>query len=151
MRRIRTTQVFHLEHFGRMAELADAQDLKSCGRNLPCGFESRSGYLDTRILSHRLVFPCFLRVCVRVCHGLLHRILHRIHRMPVDLGSIQVFDSHLDRFGCTLGHLAQSDTGLIRIHLKHGHPQFGPSDGTGSVARGASYAPTALQRRTLLL
>jgi hypothetical protein len=24
--------------------MADAQDLKSCGRLLPCGFESRSGY-----------------------------------------------------------------------------------------------------------
>ena len=29
---------------GRMAELADAQDLKSCGPNGPYGFDPRSGY-----------------------------------------------------------------------------------------------------------
>ena len=29
---------------GRMAELADAQDLKSCEGNPSCGFKSRSGY-----------------------------------------------------------------------------------------------------------
>ncbi len=33
---------------GRVAELADARDLKSRGRLLPCGFESRLGYLFYR-------------------------------------------------------------------------------------------------------
>ncbi len=35
-----------LQRLGRMAELADAQDLKSCEGNPSCGFKSRSGYLS---------------------------------------------------------------------------------------------------------
>ncbi len=29
---------------GRVAKQADAQDLKSCGTKIPCGFEPRLGY-----------------------------------------------------------------------------------------------------------
>lgn len=31
----------------------------------------------------------------------------------------------------TAGDLKYTPTGLIRVHLRHGHPQLGPSDGTG--------------------
>ena len=56
--------------------MADAQDLKSCGRLLPCGFESRSGYwgiAETTVFTvfscgfvHRLT-PCY---CTAFCTAL---------------------------------------------------------------------------------
>ncbi len=38
----RTIQAFG--HFARVAELVDAQDLKSCGSLLPCRFDSGPGH-----------------------------------------------------------------------------------------------------------
>ena len=49
------TQTLVFSALGRVAELADAQDLKSCGPLGPCGFEPRPGYLFRR--SHRLAWP----------------------------------------------------------------------------------------------
>lgn len=80
-----------------MAELADAQDLKSCGPYGPCGFDPRSGYFDQRQRLTPFAIAAFVglfRVCqgrltlgvAVVMHG-LRRILRRL--AEVVLGDLQ--------------------------------------------------------------
>jgi hypothetical protein len=57
--------------------MADAQDLKSCGRLLPCGFESRSGYSGIAKNTVFTVFSC----------GFMHRFLHCL--VEVGIGDLK--------------------------------------------------------------
>jgi hypothetical protein len=49
----------------------------------------------------------------------------------------------------TSGDLKYTPTGLLRIHLKDGHPQLGPSDGTGVGGSGCYLRPDSLAKENI--
>ena len=82
--------LFEQPHPGRVAELADAQDLKSCGGYPPCGFESRLGYLAHGIHGHHVAGCCIcgpftltLHLAAASCVHLLRRILRRLGKVLI--------------------------------------------------------------------
>ena len=90
MLELRVLSLLEKPHLGRVAELADAQDLKSCGGYPPCGFESRLGYFADSINGHHIAsggicgpFTLTLHLAVAFCMHLLCQLLRRLGKVLI--------------------------------------------------------------------